>query len=79
MFVEMKINGRTKFLRRVVSVQQVKKGRYVVETRHNGTFRVEGGRHSGGSARDWFLETDGWDKAIVCTSLVDAINVIETM
>lgn len=76
----VKINGRSRFFRRIDSVKRVGRGKYEVSTSY-GSFRIEGGRSIGGSRRDWFLESDRFadGKPIFCTSVIDALNCIEGM
>jgi hypothetical protein len=73
------INGRRRYFNRVSAVRLTAPGRYEVTTEHHGTFTVEGGRKAGGSRRDWFLESASWNRPIQCSSLMDAVRVIETM
>lgn len=75
-----KINGRTRYFSRVQEVRKLRPGHYVVVACF-GVFHVEGGRPAGGTSRDWFLEqangTSIYTRAIPCTSLMDALHIIE--
>lgn len=77
----IKINGRLQFFRRIETVTG-SRGKFAVKAAH-GEFRVEGGKRAGGTRRDWFLDwsLDGEDfcKSIHCTSLMDALRVIDGM
>ena len=72
-----KINGRTRFYRRITSVQKVKHA-FVVATYH-GEYTIDGGKKGGGTRRDWFVEGTNIHPAIACTSVLDALNLLDTM
>lgn len=70
-----KINGRLKFYSRISSVIKTRPGHYDV-VMGGRTYHVEGGKPAGGSSRDWFVDGFG-SKGIPCTSLLDALHIIE--
>ena len=72
------VHGRKHYFSRIRSLTRIGKGRYEVVGVNGMTFNVEGGKAIGGTQRDWFLDGCG-EKAIVCTSLVDALRCIESM
>lgn len=76
--IEFKRNGRTRYFNRITSVTKTGTATWIA-VRNGVEYRIEGGKKAGGSARDWFLDAPGWIKSINCTSLVDALNVVENM
>ena len=74
---KIKINGRAYFFGRVISARSVGAA-YHVETFH-GTYTIDGGKRGGGSRRDWFVTGEHINPAIVCTSVVDALRLLDTM
>lgn len=70
-----KVNGRTHYFGRIRSLVRTGEGKYKVEGTNGMKFQIEGGRAAGGTSRDWFLDGFG-ERSIVCTSIVDALNVI---
>lgn len=74
------INGRKRYFIHVQSVGRTERpGEFLVYSdRRDAPFRVEGGKKAGGTRRDWFLEGPGINGAINCTSLMDALNLIES-
>lgn len=73
-----KVNGRSHYFGRIRELTKTGKGKYEIVGVNGMIFKVEGGSAIGGSHRDWFLDGCG-DKAIACTSLVDALRCIESM
>ncbi len=79
MMLTYKVNGRTRYFNRLTSIAKVGPGRWDA-VRNGTTYRIEGGKGCGGSRRDWFVDCHGqWPKCIVCTSLMDALNLLENM
>ena len=74
----IKVNGRIEFTERVSSVRKVRKGIYEAIS-NNQTYLIEGGRELGGTSRDWFMSGPGFVKHVNCTSVADAIRVLEGM
>lgn len=72
------INGRMFFFHRISSFTKLGNGKFEA-VRNGTTYRIEGGKKAGGSRTDWFIDADGWSKSINCTSLIDALNVINGM
>lgn len=77
------VNGRIHFFHRVTSLKRVagSKFRWDVES-SLGSFRVEGGRHGGGTSRDWFVYEVGSTRILGgrhldATSLINALRLIE--
>ena len=75
-----KINGRTHYCSRITTLRQVSPGHFEGTTYHGlSTFHITGGKHAGGTSREWFLD---WppvsDVPFPCTSLVGALKIIET-
>jgi hypothetical protein len=76
----LKINGRTRFFEHIESVTMDRRGHYTVKSvKGTRTHHVEGGRAAGGSPRDWFLDGDHLNKSIRCTSLMDALRIINNL
>jgi hypothetical protein len=73
-----KINGRNCYFDRLDLVKKNINNEYIVR-RGRMWFTVFGGRQAGGSSRDWWVESDEFAKPIVCTSLVGALRLIDTM
>ena len=71
------INGRKRFFSRIKSMRRAGAA-YHVETYH-GAYTIDGGRRCGGSRRDWFVTGQHINKAIACTSIMDALRLLETM
>ncbi len=75
---QFRINRRLYFFDRLTNLKQVSKSRWTVE-RRGVEYRIEGGRHAGGTSREWWLDGPQFNGSIDCTSLVDALRVLETM
>ncbi len=75
------VNGRTVFTQRVTKVTKVRPGHYVIETSQLGQWRLQGGKHAGGAANEWYLDEGENDtrRPMTCRSVCEAINLIETM
>lgn len=71
------INGRKRFFSRITSMKRVGAA-YHVETFH-GAYTIDGGKRCGGSARDWFVAGKHINPAIACTSVLDALRLLENM
>lgn len=71
------INGRKRFFSRITVVRRVHNA-YYVNTFH-GAYTIDGGRKLGGSARDWFVEGEHINPAIHCSSVMDALRLLENM
>ena len=78
MLGEMKVNGRRFYFDHLANLKRVSRSRWTVE-RHGVEYRIEGGRHAGGSRREWFVEGGAFNGPIDCTSLVDALRLLEGM
>jgi len=71
----VRINSRLHSFPDGLSFAQVKKGHYTAE--FNGhQFTIVGGKASGGSANEWFVETPDGGKPIYTTGLVDSLKLI---
>lgn len=73
-----KINGRLKSFDHLENFSKVSRSTYVVY-RNGIKYRIEGGKHAGGTKREWFVDSAEWTKAIFCTSLVDALTMLDRM
>jgi hypothetical protein len=74
----MNVNGRRFYFQRLANLKRVSRSRWTVE-RNGLVFQIEGGRHAGGTRRDWFLDGPLFTGSIDCTSLVDALRLLEGM
>ena len=72
------INGRTHYSTILSNFEKHRKGVYSVY-RRNVVYMIEGGKALGGSRTDWFITGDGFNKPVICTSIMDAIRVLENM
>ncbi len=74
------VNGRNYYFSHLANFKKVGAGRYSVEYINTGqVFTIEGGKALGGACYDWFVETAEWNKPIYCSSVVDALNMLEKM
>lgn len=71
------INGRKRFFTRITNVRRVGAA-FHVDTFH-GAYTIDGGKRCGGSARDWFVAGEHINPAIACTSVMNALRLLETM
>jgi hypothetical protein len=71
------INGRKRFFSRITAVRRIKNA-YHVDTFH-GAYTVDGGKGAGGSRRDWFVQGEHINPAIGCTSVMDALKLLDNM
>jgi hypothetical protein len=75
------VNGRkARIAKRITEIQQApgSKGRWV-GLADGKRFEIEGGRHAGGTSRDWFVQWDAIsERCMKATSFVDAVTMIET-
>jgi hypothetical protein len=74
----IKVNGRTKFFTHLQDLVQVSRYEWTVK-RSDVTYTIFGGKHSGGRRNEWYVETQSWNKPIQTTSLVDSLNLLDTM
>jgi hypothetical protein len=67
-----------RYLNRVTSLVQTRPGHYE-GTADGEAFKITGGKHAGGTSRQWFVQ---WNRLgdfyMNATSIIDAINLIET-
>ncbi len=76
----LKVNGRSKYYVFLSHLTAVGKGCYVVRRAGNPEpFHIEGGKKAGGTRRDWFVDHPSFRHTIKATSLVDALNLIDSM
>jgi len=71
------VNGRKRFFSRITSVRKVGAA-FHVDTFH-GAYTIDGGKRGGGSARDWFVAGKYINPAIACTSVMDALRLLEAI
>jgi len=69
---------RGKYYSGLSRFKQFAPGRYFVE-RGSLTYRIEGGKHLGGSSKDWFLSGPYIDGDIQCSSIADALKVLDNL
>jgi len=78
MSYKVNINGYNYWWDHLSNLKQVGPGKYTVERRGT-SYRIEGGKHAGGTRREWFLEGGNFNGPVNCTSLVDALRCLDTM
>lgn len=78
MIMLIKINGRLQHFSRVEKVTMVRPGHYEAKW-GDMTFKIEGGKAAGGTSREWFLSGPTFTGSLEATSLVDALNLIDTV
>jgi hypothetical protein len=77
------VNRRhVRFANRITTLKKVRKDGFVGFA--NGeSFTITGGTHGGGTSREWLLSwaplTGGTKRPVWVTSVVDAVNIIETV
>lgn len=74
----VKVNGILRFFDHLENFQKISLSTYIVY-RNDVEYRIEGGKHAGGTRREWFVDSANWTKAIFCTSLMDALRMIDRM
>ena len=77
-FTGTKVNGRRCYFDHLTEFKQIGKGKYTVK-RGDVEYQIEGGKHLGGSRRDWYVDGPDWKGSITCKSLMDALRMLETM
>lgn len=65
------------WFKRIAKFERISRAAYRVTMTNGLVFRIEGGRHAGGSSRDWFVDSDRWNGSIHCTSIADALRMLE--
>jgi hypothetical protein len=77
----IKVGKRMRFYYRITAIKKVRHGTWEVDTNYGveGPFIIEGGKHLGGTRRDWFLSHPSWRKSINATSLIDALHILDNM
>ena len=69
---------RKKSYYRVSQIRQVGPGRYTAV--FNGEiYKIEGGRKSGGTNKEWLMEGPKFNRPVDCTSVTDALRCLETL
>ena len=72
------IRFRGKSYWRITEIREIAKGH--VEAVFNGdTYKIDGGRSTGGTNREWFLSGPEFTPYINCTSIADALRLLETL
>lgn len=74
--VGVRVNSKFYPFDRIAALYPVGQARWGGRTVSGLAFHIEGGKAAGGSPRDWFLDIEGGNGAIVCTSAVDALRTI---
>ena len=69
---------RNRYYRNLRDFSQVSPGKFTV-LRGGNTYTIEGGKNLGGSSRDWFLSGPGFDNNIICSSISDALRLLDAM
>jgi len=72
------VSGRRVYTTHLSNFQKPGPYTWTVE-RYGNTFTIEGGKRAGGTSRDWFVDSPTFNGSIACTSLVDAIRMIDEM
>lgn len=70
------VNGRRVYTSHLSNLKKTGRATWTVE-RYCNTYTIEGGKQAGGTSRDWFVDSPTWNGSIHCTSLVDALRVID--
>lgn len=74
----MRVNGHLHYFDHVANLKRISQSRWTVE-RHGVQYRIEGGKHAGGTRRDWWLDGPQFNGSIDCESLIDALRLLEKM
>lgn len=72
------ITYKKRFFSRASAVTKTADGRYTI-IHDAGTFTVDGGTKLGGSKSEWFLAGPTIADSILCTSVLDALSLLETI
>ena len=73
----MKINGRTRFFNRDIVLTKERPGHWS-GTVSGSAFEIVGGRQSGGTSREWFVDCpDFWSGSIFGTSLIACLKLLD--
>jgi hypothetical protein len=77
----IKVNGRDTFVQHVTAVRKMRAGLYAIDAGQRGIWRLRSGALAGGAASDWQLDQGADDpcKPMICRSVREAINLIETL
>jgi hypothetical protein len=64
---------------RITKIEQVSRSTYRITMSNGHVYRLEGGKHAGGSRTDWFLD-GGFigEKAIPVTGMRDALKLLQS-
>lgn len=74
----MSIKFRNKYYERITKIRNVSKGH--VEVVFNGNiYKIDGGKSCGGTNREWILSGPAFTSYVNCTSVSDALNILETL
>jgi len=74
----IKINARRVFVNHLTDFKRITKNAYTV-MRYGTKYTISGGKHAGGRRNEWFVECKEWNAPIICTSVVDAIKMLDGM
>jgi hypothetical protein len=72
----MKIRGR--YYWNLSDFRTVAPGRFEV-SRNGNVYQIEGGKSLGGSRADWFVDGPAFNQSIRCTSVRDALRLLDGM
>lgn len=76
----IKLNNKKYTFDRLEDFACSRKGRYhVTHLGTHNTYTIEGGKHFGGSKRDWFVDGKDFKGSIACTSVIDALRMLDRM
>ena len=78
--MKSRINGHVYYFDHLTSVKRVAGSRSRWTAERNGVeYQIEGGRHAGGTKREWFVDGPDFNQSINCVSLADALRLLDTM
>lgn len=72
------VNGRKFYPEHLTNFRQITKSTWTVY-RGDTKYTIEGGRHAGGRRGEWFVDFGRGGKPVQCTSLMDALRMLDTM
>ena len=79
--IDITLSGRTRFYTRIKTFKRITPGHYTVTNTNDHEFTIKDGHTMGGRRSDWWLEDGGKliNNVIPCTSIRDALNLIENL
>ena len=70
------VNGRRVYTNHLSTLTKTGHATWTVE-RYGDKYTIEGGKRAGGRRNEWYVDSPTWNGSAHCTSLVDALRMLD--